>query len=132
MKAVIVMAILAATSISFATNCPSNMKTVASCKSTPKAGDSDAASQVLDSIAVCSQGASTVVVLEKNGESQTGEAKVEQRAGGVSYVLDAGDTAFALSYATGIRPQTQQEAQFSVLMKAADISVSSTYTCEMN
>jgi len=115
----------------FATaSCPNSTQTTKICLSTPKAGDEEIASSVLDSIAVCSKGSDTILVMEKAGDSQDAKAKVTSTVGGINYAINTSDVNFVLGMATGIRPSATKLARLTVTLKAAKISASSTYTCK--
>ena len=129
MKTIAFSVVFLLTSMSFASaTCPPQSQKVATCVSTPKAGDHEIAAGVFDSIAICTQGSKTILVPEKNGESEGLEAKVTARMGGTTYLVKSADVDFALSVTTGIRSRTSP-AQFKVDFKSVKIVASSTYTC---
>lgn len=117
-------------SMSFAAaTCPQQSDNAMVCKSTPQAGDEEVAVGVLDSIAICGQGSKTVLVLEKDGESEVAEAKVDNRAGGSSYTVSTPDVDFSISVTGAIRGNTLP-AKFTINIKSNNIVASSTYTCK--
>ena len=130
MKSVFFMSAMLLSSLSFASaTCPQDSQSLKACESTPKKGDSEVAAGALDSIALCRQGRDTLMVFEKNGQSETATAKVDPRAGGISYSVDANGTVFSLSFASGTRHQSKT-ANFTVIFTEANLEVSSTYTCQ--
>jgi len=129
MKTMIFSSLMVLSSISVAAaTCPQNTQTVYTCKSTPTAGDEEVASTMLDSISICSKGNETLMLVEKNGEADMALATVDMRMGGTSYTLKTPEMDFSLSVVTGILDKTSP-ARFTLHLKAANISASSTYTC---
>jgi hypothetical protein len=109
--------------------CPEQSKEIYLCESKPKKGDHEVAASTFDSIAVCKQNESTLLVFEKNNESESTVANVSSRAGGTTYTVETEDTDFSLSVTTGTRFKTNS-AKFSINLKAHDLQMSSTYSCK--
>ena len=131
MRVFIFLTVSLAFSFAFAAaECPTKSAQLKVCASTPKQGDSTLASGVFDSIAICSQGDDTLLVFEKNGESDESVAEVTKRDGGTTYLVRAEDVDFSLSVTTGIRPAPQTPARFTLILKDAKSQASSTYTCK--
>lgn len=134
MKSIFTIAFLALASTSTAlasATCPAGTSTVLSCDSTPRKGDHEVAIGIFDSIAICGKNAKAFMVTEKAGQSDVTEVSVTSRAGGVSYVADAGGTKFSLNLATGIYPSKSQAAKLSIAFSGANVpAASSTYTCQ--
>lgn len=130
MKSVFAIVIFFSTFAHAFVSCPGDIPTVHICKSTPKAGDSELASGVFDAIAVCGTSTKLYMVLAKGSESQMGAAKIERRAGGVSYSVSEDDIVVSLSLPTGIGPKPVKMARMSITMKKAHVTASSTYTCK--
>jgi hypothetical protein len=129
MKAILFFALILGSSLSFAeVKCPDKTDTLRICKSTPQAGDSEVAIDTMDEIAICASGKRVQLVLEKNGESEADEAKVISRAGATTYSINAGDTEFSLT--TIVSRNKENNAKFSIQMKAANIIATSTYSCK--
>jgi hypothetical protein len=130
MKALLLISVLSFSSFSMAAaTCPSTLKTMMTCTSTPQRGDSEVAAGILDSVAACYKGNAVSMVVQKGPESSIGSVQMEYRAGGTTITMNADDTAFTWSYPTGIVPSTTWKAKFSVIFKKAATTVSSTYTC---
>lgn len=130
MKIVIALAALL-TSISFASaSCPQGTQTVATCLSTPKAGEKDTvAATMLDSITICTDGTQAILVPEKNGQSDNAVAKVTQRAGGTTYTIETSDIDFSLTVTTGTNSRTSA-AKLKIDFKSNNLSATSSYTCK--
>ncbi|WP_413612324.1 hypothetical protein [Bdellovibrio sp. HCB-110] len=129
MKKVLFLAVFGISSVSMAAaTCPSENQQIV-CVSTPKAGDQELAANVFDSIAVCTQGSRTALVPEKNGASDIAFAKVTQRIGATTYLVQTGDVDFSLSISTRINSK-KSPAKLRVKFKHNNIVASSTYTCE--
>lgn len=108
--------------------CPSQTQKVAICLSTPMAGDQEVAANVFDSIAICEQGSDSILVPEKDGESESTVAEVTRRIGGTTYLIQTADMDFSLLVVTGINSQ-KSPAQLRLDLKGNSIVASSTYTC---
>lgn len=130
MKLIFTIAILTASALSFgAAECPKDSTTIKICKSTPKAGDGEIAS-ALGSVAICEQGNEAIMVLEKDGESQSGIATVTIRMGGTTYSITDGNTGLSLSLPTGMAPAKNTKARLTISFPKANVSNSSTFTCK--
>lgn len=130
MKFIILIALALTSTLSFgAAQCPANSQTIKICKSTPKAGDGDIA-RAMGSIAICEQADSTILVLEKDNESESGVATVTVRMGGTSYSIIDGDVGISLSLQTGVRPSSTTKARLTISFIKAKVSNSSTFTCK--
>jgi hypothetical protein len=131
MKKVILPIVLLMTSASFAAalSCPTGYTAVQNCKSTPVAGDSVAAANMLDFITVCAQGNRAMLAIEKSGQVDVGPAATTVRAGGTTYTVTTEDIDFHFSVATGVNSKST-EARLTVVVKSAkNLTASSTYTC---
>ena len=130
MKFMMLIVLLTASTLSYgAAKCPANSQMIKACKSTPKAGDGEIASAV-GSIAICDQANSTIMVLEKDGDSDSGIATVSVRMGGTTYSVVDGDVAVSLSLPTGTRPAPTTQARFTISYLKAKVSNTSTFTCK--
>jgi hypothetical protein len=128
MKLFLLAALMLSTSASFASAvCPQGSTQVKSCKSTPQAGDHQFAIEMANSIAICSEGKEYSLIIEKNGISDDLGAKKIVRAGATTYVADA-DT-IVLKLTTIVNGRKVNNAKLSVEVESADISGSSTYSC---
>ena len=131
MKKMIVLALFSLSFASFASEtCPAKTQQVATCLSTPKSGDQKVAANIFDSITICSQGAKSILIMEKNGESDSREAKVTRRMGGTSYLIQEPDVDFTLSVTTGLNGNAMP-AHLKIEFKAPELIASSTYSCKL-
>jgi hypothetical protein len=117
-------------SISMAANCPANTKKEKTCLSTPQAGDAEIAANVFDSVTICSQGTTSILVFEKNGTSENAEATVTARMGGTSYEVKAGDVDFTLTTVSRIINK-KIPAKLVVNYTTAKVVAASTYSCSL-
>lgn len=135
MKSLIILAALLSSSLSFAmAKCPAESTTVAACNSTPAPGDNEFAGNLADSIAICKKGTKTLLVIEKDGESNSGPAKVTQMMGGTSYSVKEDTVLFNFSIPQAVNPQAKPHAKLSITFTqaagGAGLSGSTTYTCK--
>lgn len=129
MKIIMIVAALL-TSISLASaSCPQGTKTLATCLSTPGPGDNEVAAAMLDAISICSQGTQIILVPQKNGESDQAVAKVTQRAGGTTYVIETSDIDFSLTVTTATNSKTSA-AKLKIDFKSNNLTATSSYTCK--
>lgn len=129
MKALVLILAFGFSSASLAAaTCPQDMKMVTLCKSTPEPNDHEIAANILDSIAICSKGNQAYMVAESNGDMmEATPAKVDSRAGGISYTINLEGVMMSISFATGTPPAPTKKARFS--MQVTSETISSTYTC---
>lgn len=126
----LIISLLTISSFSFgAITCPTGTQTMKTCVSTPKDGDGKIA-RAVNSIAICEQGNNSIMVLEKDGDSDNSVAKVEERMGGTTYSFSDGNTMVALSIPTGMRSSKKTVARFTISFPKANVSNSSTFTCK--
>jgi hypothetical protein len=130
-KTLIVTAVLGFSSFAMATSaCPSDMKTVNFCKSTPVKGDHEVAANIFDSISICAKGQQAFMIVDSNGDlSPAAKAVFESRAGGASYTMNLEGITVAISYATGTAPSATKTAKMTMTNPNANMTISSTYTC---
>jgi hypothetical protein len=105
-------------------SCPTGFGAFKVCRSTPTAGDHQAASEFLDKIEVCSKNRETFLVLIKGSQSETTDTKVTDRPGAAAtYSVNGNDVGISLATVPG------RTAKLTVNFKRANLKVSSTYTC---
>jgi hypothetical protein len=126
----LVLGAFASSTVFASAKCPNGTQTIKVCDSTPRAGDQEVASGVLDSIAICDRDGKAVLAMEKSGQTKDALAKVSVKMGGTSYTVSAGGVEFVLSMTTGTAPAPTKPAKLTVNFKKAGISASASYTCK--
>jgi hypothetical protein len=130
MKFTLLIAAMVFSTLSFgAATCPANSRTIRTCISTPKSGDGEIAS-AMSSVALCEDGGTTSIVLDKDGDTESSVVTVTQRMGGTSYSVVDGDMGISISLPTGMRPAPTTQARLTISFLKAKVSNSSTFTCK--
>ncbi|MNJ91264.1 hypothetical protein D3C87_89140 [compost metagenome] len=119
-----VIALTAIASVSQAV-CEQDMKTVSTCKSTPKEGDSELAGYMFEKISICKNGDATYLAFEAEGRSESTPTEPIERTGATEYPFgDAG------KFETKAAPAQGGGRAARFYMNMGDGStISSTYAC---
>lgn len=129
MKLFLLAALMLTSTVSFATAvCPEGSNVRRICKSSPKAGDHEFAIGLANSVAICSEGTSRVLILEKNGISDELPVQEIVRAGATTYVANV--DMMNISFTTIVNRKLEGTGILSVKVESAEIDGSATYTCK--
>lgn len=133
MKCALTLAVLSLSpSLWASAQCPQGSKTLKSCVSTPQPGDDSFATELGESIAICNaNGVVSMVLADKEGQSNEAVAQVESRMGGTTYSFEQDGVRLSLSVTEGTQ-KPNPKAKFTVTFTEATppAFASTTYTCK--